>query len=223
MLPTNIAYRTFFIRPALYGTAFTLEVGGAEYLITAAHLLPESADREIPIQIFYNKKWLSGSAVVVGRGRGELDIAVLSVATRLTAPGYPVTASMGQVFVGQDVFFVGYPYKMSVDYGELFAGLPGPFLKKGALSAMTLTEPKVLYVDALNNEGFSGGPLYFFRNNNTQEPYIAGVVSKYRVEPEPVLNADGAATGMTVQYNTGFLMAYDIKHALDLIQRGGGA
>ncbi|MFT3665023.1 S1 family peptidase [Piscinibacter sp.] len=223
MLPTNIAYRTFFVRLAQYGTAFTLDIDGAEYLITAAHLLPAPNDREVPIQIYFNKQWLSGTATVVGRGRGELDIAVLRVATRLTPTGFPVTASMGSVFVGQDVFFVGYPYKMSVDYGEPFAGLPGPFLKKGALSAVTLTEPKVLYVDALNNEGFSGGPLYFFRNNNPQEPYIAGVVSKYRVEPESVLDAEGAATGMTVHYNTGFLVAYDIKHALEFVQRRGGA
>lgn len=218
MLPTNIAYRTFFIRSAQYGTAFTLDVGESQYLVTAAHLVAAEGD-QVPLDIFYKKSWLRGTAEVIGRGRGELDIAVLRIATRLTQAEFAVTASMGYLYVGQDVFFVGFPYKMSVDYGELFAGLPGPFLKKGALSAVTMTSPKVLYVDALNNEGFSGGPLYFFKDNDPKQPYIAGVVSKYRVEPEPVLSADGSATGMTVQYNTGFLMAYDIKHALEIIER----
>jgi len=223
VLPTNIAYRTFFFRAAQYGTAFTLDVGDSEYLITAAHLLPESGDK-IPIQIFFNNAWIQGSAVVVGRGRGEVDIAVLRLETRLTPAGFPVTPSLGHLYVGQDVFFVGFPYKMSVDYGELFAGRPGPFLKKGALSAITFRSPKTLYVDALNNEGFSGGPLYFFRNNLVHEPpCIAGVVSKYRVEPEPVVAADGSSTGMNVHYNTGFLVAYDVQLALDLIIRSGGA
>jgi len=39
MLPTNIFYRTFFVRAGQYGTAFTLDVDGQEFLITAAHLL----------------------------------------------------------------------------------------------------------------------------------------------------------------------------------------
>ncbi len=130
MLPTNIAYRTFFIRAALYGTAFTLDVGDSEYLVTAAHLLPEG-DGPISIQIYFNKAWLRGSATIVGRGRGEVDIAVLRLETRLSPLGLPVSASTGSLYVGQDVFFVGYPYKMSVDYGELFGGRPGPFLKKG--------------------------------------------------------------------------------------------
>lgn len=120
MLPTNILYRTFFIRAAEYGTAFTLEVGGSQYLITASHLLGDCGDA-CDLQILHNKTWLRGTATVIGRGRGEVDVAVLQVQSPLTPPGFDVTPSMGELFVGQDVYFVGYPFKMWVDYGELTA------------------------------------------------------------------------------------------------------
>ena len=214
----NILYRTFFIRSAMYGTAFTLDVGGEEYLFTARHLL--SAGSELPIQILRNRVWQPIDAKVVARGRGELDVAVLKLSVRLTDPEFKVTPTMGASFIGQDMYFVGFPYKMSVDYGSAAPGIPGPFLKKGALSSVEQGPPKKLYVDAINNEGFSGGPLYFYRNNNHQDVCVAGVVSGFRIEREPVVRDDGAPTDMHVAYNTGFLLAYDIQAALWLVQSG---
>lgn len=76
--------------------------------------------------------------------------------------------------------------------------------------------------DAINNEGFSGGPLFFYPLGKPTELRVAGVVSKFRVEHEAALDEHGNATTMTVPYNTGFLVAYGIKHALDLIQETTG-
>jgi Trypsin-like peptidase domain len=220
MLPTNILYRTYFIRAAQYGTAFALDVGETQYLVTARHLLPETGTT-IELQVLHEKRWLKGEVRVVARGRGELDIAVLQPPTRFTPKTFEIELGFGEISLGQDVYFLGFPYKLWTDYGELSAGLPGPFLKKGALSAVTFDHPKTLHVDAINNEGFSGGPLYFFRNGNPQEPRVAGIVSKYRTEHEPVVDEDGQPTGLRVAYNTGFLVAYDIKHALELINASG--
>jgi Trypsin-like peptidase domain len=219
MLPTNIFYRTFFIRAAQYGTAFTLEIDGAEFLITAAHLLGGYA-RMHNLQILRSGLWHSVDCEVVAVGKGALDIAVLRVPTRLTDPAFAVEPKFGDCYVGQDMFFVGFPYKMWVDYGPNTDGQPGVFLKKGTLSAVEAGPPKLLYVDALNNEGFSGAPLYYFKNGNLNElPCIAGVVSKYKVEHEAVLDGKGESTDMTVPYNTGFMVAYSIAHALELARR----
>ena len=49
------------------------------------------------------------------------------------------------------------------------------------------------------------------------------MVSKYKTEHEVVLNSKGDATDMTVPYNTGFLVAYDIKYSVELAQRNAGA
>ena len=217
MIQTNILYRTFFIKAAQYGTAFTMNVDDIEYLVTAKHLL-NASEREFELQIFHDKKWLRGIATVVGHARGEIDISVLRVDSRLTPPGFNVTPSMGDLALGQDVFFLGFPYKMWGDVGSFMGGLPCPFAKKGTLSSLSFETPQVLYVDAINNEGFSGGPLFFYPMGKPNELRIAGVVSKFRVEQEAVLDEHGDPTKMTVPYNTGFLVAYGIKHAFELIR-----
>ena len=218
MVLTNILYRTFFIRAAQYGTAFTLEVDGTQYLITARHLLVDATE-EVELQIMHDKKWLKGRATVVGLGEGEVDIAVLQIEARLTPPGFDVTPSTSDMFLGQEVYFLGFPYKMWAEFGELMANLPGPFVKKGTLSSVQFGNPQMLYVDAINNEGFSGGPLYFFPQNQKNELRIAGVVSKYITDYEVVIDAEGNRTDMSVPYNTGFLIAYGIKHALEIIKQ----
>lgn len=217
MILTNILYRTFFIKALAYGTAFTIEVSGNEYLITARHLLPPEGD-EIDIQLFRNQKWETLTAAVVGRCRGEVDIAVLRVIPRLTSPEFTVTASMADIMLGNDVYFLGFPYKMSGDVGSFMGGLPCPFAKKGTLSLLATGTPYVLYVDAINNEGFSGGPLFFYPQGKPLELRVAAVVSKFKVEYEDVLDEYGEPTKMRVAYNTGFLVAYGIKHAVDLIE-----
>ena len=216
MILTNILYRTFFVKALEYGTAFTIDVSGNEYLVTARHLLPPDG-KTVELQIFRDKAWTTVSAEVVGRGRGEIDIAVLRVGARLTSAEFIVTPTMADITLGHDVYFLGFPYKMSGDIGEFMGGLPLPFAKKGTLSLLTPGSPQVLYVDAINNEGFSGGPLFFYPQGKPMELRVAAVVSKFKVEFEAVLDEDGEATKMRVPYNTGFLVAYGIKHAVDLI------
>jgi hypothetical protein len=45
------------------------------------------------------------------------------------------------------------------------------------------------------------------------------VVSKFRTEYEPVQSTKGDVTELRVPYNTGFLIAYGINNAVDLIKR----
>lgn len=216
MIQTNILYRTFFIRAAQYGTAFTLEVNDEEFLITARHLIPSHGDK-IELQIFHGNQWLNGKAIVVGRGHGEIDIAVLKIDIRLTPKEFTVTPSSAHLTIGQDIYFLGFPYKMWGDGGSLMGGRPMPFAKKGVVSLVMMEPPQILYVDAINNEGFSGGPLFFYTDAEPQHLRVAGVVSKFRIEYEAVLDKEGNTTDMTTPYNTGFLVAYGIKHALELI------
>jgi hypothetical protein len=40
----------------------------------------------------------------------------------------------------------------------------------------------------------------------------------FKIEEGPVLNAEGEKTELKVQYNTGFLIAYGISHAVEMIR-----
>ena len=88
------------------------------------------------------------------------------------------------------------------------------------LSSMQMQKggAKVLYVDATNNPGFSGGPLFFTLFQNSRHTvHVAGIVPRFRVEQAPVIDVNGNKPGMTVDDNTGIMLSYDFEHARDLV------
>jgi len=217
MLTFNVYDRVFFVRGDLYGTAFTLDVDGRQYLISAKHVLGESSP-PTQIKLYLDKRWIELDVTHVGTARGEVDLIVLAPAKRLSED-IELETSLEMV-LGQDVYFAGFPLKMHSNGGELMYGRPLPFVKKGTLSAGWDPDDSIkrLYVDAISNLGFSGGPLVF-REHSSGKLKVAAVVSKFKTEDEPVIDAEGNDTGLKVQYNTGFLIAYGINHALEIIRR----
>jgi hypothetical protein len=220
VITTNVLYRTFFIKATQYGTAFAIDVADSQYLVTARHLLDESQP-SIDLKIFFNRSWHSLSAAVIGHGRGDVDISVLQIDTRLASTEFKVNLTLAGAALGQDVYFLGFPYKMWGDVGSLMGGLPCAFAKKGTISSMEISESRqMLHIDAINNEGFSGGPLFIQPPGKGAVPQVIGIVSKFRLENEFVVDGDGNSTPLYVPYNTGFLVAYGIRYALEIIQRG---
>lgn len=102
-----------------------------------------------------------------------------------------------------------------------------------------------MYFDGRNNAGFSGSPIVFLENGKPVEFKVGGVVSGYRFDFAEVMNTlpieeskvtqedraknrvrratDGSLqklnpTTHVVTGNTGIILGYDIKHAVDLIR-----
>jgi S1-C subfamily serine protease len=216
MITANVLSRVFFIKAQEYGTAFVIDHEDLQYLVTARHLIDPENQRSI--RFFLNKKWIDLPVTLTGIGQGEVDLAVFRVSALLCPKRLPLPASTNEIVIGQDVYFVGFPYKMWTDAGAVMAGRPCPFIKKGTLSSAFTSDDGVsrIYIDAINNEGFSGGPIVFHtRGNNNYR--VAGVVSKFKIEYERVIDPIGGHTEMTVAYNTGFLIGYDISNAIEII------
>lgn len=213
MLTFNVYDRVFFVQGTNFGTAFTIDVDNRQYLISAQHVVGSGEG----LKLFHEHSWRDCRASFVGSGEGEIDITVLAPKTRLS-PEIKLDPAIGGFILGQDVYFVGYPYKMWSEGGDVMFGRPLPFVKKGILSAgmNPRDEVKRLYVDAISNEGFSGGPVVAAMPN-TINYHVIGVVSKFKIEYEPVIDSQDEDTGLRVAYNTGFLLAYSMKHALDII------
>lgn len=217
MVTANILNRTLFISAAEYGSAVVITVDGIEYVVTAKHLLPLTTTTSIKIRS--NETWVEYRTKEIGRAPGEIDIAVLQIDKRFGVDDLPAAADMGGLVLGQDVFFVGFPYKLEGPVGFVRDRRPLGYVKKGTVSALDSQDHPALVIDAINNEGFSGGPVVFAEiGRAANELKIAAVVSKYRTEQEYVIGADGSKTGQTIEYNTGFLYAYNIRYALDLIR-----
>lgn len=219
MITSNVLHRVFFIKGDDYGTAFTIDVDEKQYLITAKHLFVNPS-ATTGIKLFFDQRWHDLPVTHVGSGNGEIDISVYSAAHVRLSPDLALEPTLNGIVIAQDVYFVGYPYKMWTNAGVTLASRPFPFVKKGTLSSAFDSGDSTsrIYIDALNNEGFSGGPVVFIPPGK-RDFCVAGVVSKFKTELEPVIGPDGIDSGHKVAYNTGFLIAYPVQYALDLIER----
>lgn len=74
----------------------------------------------------------------------------------------------------------------------------------------------VFYLDGHNNPGFSGGPTVFTESDKNQYK-VAAVVHGYSSTEEPIFQA-GKETPMRWISNTGIVIDYDIRYAVEAIK-----
>jgi hypothetical protein len=213
MITANFIHRTFRIRCGTsIGAAFTIDIDGRHYLVTARHVIANHF-QEGALHVFGNGQWLPLSATLVGHAPNTIDVSVLAPERRLSPPALPVNTSSGGLTYGQDVYFLGFPYYFLGNVIFTEEGFPLPFVKRALMSCFA---GDVYLLDGHNNPGFSGGPV-LFGPPGIPPTNIAAVISGYKFVPEPIFEGQ-AQTELTYRYNTGIIVAYKVEHALALIR-----
>lgn len=227
-VPTsNVLYRVLRIRtPESTGSAFTIEVDGRQYLITARHLL-RGFGSEGEVELWMEGRWSRFGARAIYPSRESVDVAALDLGRPVTV-NFPLEASAGGLTLGQQVYFLGYPFGLGTPGAPVPPGFGEiPFVKSGIVSAMDDRDPEanLLYLDGHNNPGFSGGPIVFW-HAESRRFRVAGVVRGYRNEALPVIkrkNLDDprapAHNDLYTRGNSGIVIGYDIRHIVDAIRR----
>jgi Trypsin-like peptidase domain len=245
-LTTNVYDRVLMIRVGTgYGTGFTLDVDGRQYLVTAKHVVAGLA-AEGTLLVYRNDAWMPVQ-VKVFRSDDPVDIAVLVAPTQLTV-SLPLEATKKGLRYGQDMYFAGFPYQIHSTAPALNGGYPVAFVKKAIMSGEVMENgASVILLDGYNNPGFSGGPLLYRDLDRTAPVFkVAGVVKGFRAELTPIYKkeeiapdqvtrddiaqeriihaADGRTlrlsdTGEVMKLNTDILIGYNISYALDLIRK----
>ncbi len=215
---SNVLRRVFLIKyKDNSGSAFTIDVDGRQYLVTAKHLVSGIGDQDT-ISLFHEGEWKPVTVKPIQVAPREVDIIVLVPPMQLS-PGLQMEPTIGNLVIAQQVYFLGFPYKMYTDVGDLMYGFPLPFVKSGILSALDVRRNKgysIIYVDGMNNPGFSGGPVVF-KDFKSNELKVAGVISSYKNHPDIVVNRN-LKTGLTALSNSGILIAYGISPAVEAIK-----
>lgn len=219
---TNILYRVLPIKVGSdLGTAFTIEVDGKQYLITAKHITNNQAVEVV--EIWRNGGWNPIKVRTVGIGKEDEDIIVLATDERLTAT-FEIELGAGGIVLGQNVKFLGFPFGIK-EYMNHPKEWGIPTVKGGILTIIIEPEKDVswLLVDGHGNKGFSGGPVVFKPLGEKDGRWkIAGVTSRW---PRPIKTARAVVTdnktGEIIGYtevNTGIVVATGIEVALNLIK-----
>ena len=224
MIQTDIICRVFRIYyNGNLGTAFTIEHKGNQFLVTAKHIFkngmyPSNAD----IKLLINRNYQPFSVEVRYPDNQTIDIAVMKLAQEQDlTPRYNTVYSTEGVALGQDVFFIGFPF----EYDQLLQLFPGsdkpiPVVKKACMSAILQDEAHSILLDGFNNPGFSGSPVCFRKaGKNEICMRIMGIVSGYRYNKQPLFDENGNQTNFYVNENAGIILASDIKHAVQIAEK----
>lgn len=143
--------------PVGNGTAFTINVEDRQYLVTARHLLHPHGPTPARVSNRFGAHDIDFSPL--DGVQAKADVAVTALPKPLTAD-LPLAPTMKGAAFSQDVFFLGFPYGMALQLAHAGPDPTIAFVKKGILSAQGAVEGvDLLYIDALNNPGFSGGPV----------------------------------------------------------------
>ena len=105
---------------------------------------------------------------------------------------------------------------MSIHGEKVNRGFPIPLVKHGIITYIAGPPGDPFLVDGINNPGFSGGPVV--RVDNPSKPAVIGLVSAYKVAQEPVYR-EQTKTDLTVQANTGLVVAFGVEYALEAIKK----
>nr|WP_294850284.1 serine protease [uncultured Sphingomonas sp.] len=216
MVPSDVMLRVFQIRCGLsVGTAFTVDIDGRQYLVTANHLIEEFSDAE-GLQIFHLDDWKNLSAELLGRDE-SLDVAVFSAGQLLSPLDLDAQANLGGMYFGQECFFLGFPFGWAGREHSVNDGFPLPFVKRATVSMFHFAEKDGwLILDGMNNEGFSGGPVAY-RNHDTGKWQLGGLIAAYHSKHD-FIEIDGDETQLEYFTNSGLVLAAPILAVKALIQ-----
>lgn len=209
-MPSECYTRTLrLITPSGHGTAFTVDRQDRQWLVTARHVV--DGTRPEDLQIVGQDGPISVPIEEPLDVEHGADVAVFPLGGSATPSFLLEPTSNGCVF-SQDAYFLGFPYGLGLLTSDTGGALP--FVKKAIISTrQNVGDPMISLwlLDGINNPGFSGGPVVFCAVGTTRW-HVAGVVSGYRTQAVAVDGGEGA-----VPMNTGIVVAYDIRHAVEAI------
>lgn len=200
-VPSNVLLRTLLIaipgsNPAAsvpMGTAFTIDVDGREYLVTAKHVVATFKDGARGTIAIKTKAGWTPEKMTVYKCKDPVDIAILIPPTQLTVD-FPLEANSAGIELGQDTYFVGYPN--GAEHAVTYSNMPAVFgFVKRATLAQIVQVPipggstQEIWLDGINDPGFSGSPVVFRDFNKAGYVFnVAGVIVAYEWSAAPVFS-----------------------------------
>lgn len=216
MITSNALQRVFKISyEGFTGTGFACDIDGRQYLVTAAHCINEESAGTVELEILHNEEWHKLPAIIVGSKPHGADIAVLALPQVLVHKD--LTLPVAETFyVSQEVFFLGFPHGKHIHIGAMNNDWPMPFIKRGIISGMNNGgKPSVVYLDGINNPGFSGGPVVA-QNAQTRTLEVISVVSSYHMVRDQVLSDGIPHPTLEIEVNTGIVETFGVMHVREI-------
>lgn len=202
------------------GTCFSISYKGVKYLITAKHMFNNT--RLAEFGILKKDGFVKGNSKIFYHENANVDVIVIENDFLQNVPAIPICMDQPGIGIGQEMYFIGFPFGIKAEqYND--HGFPFPFVKMANLScAYTKQGYPLLWLDGINNPGFSGGPIiYSVIQDGEERQYLGGVISSYRCDVKPVCDKDGKNSDPELYYreNSGLIHVHGTKCIIDIIER----
>ena len=207
------------------GTAFTIEHNNKQYLVSAKHIFEDVEDmksgQDLEVTIFHDKKWKPLLTKLYIHELEHIDIIIFSFSDKYDLSfRYPLKCDLGGNILGQDTYFLGFPYGIFMkDDGSINRKFPIPFVKKATLSAIIsdTIDGDIIYLDGHTNKGFSGGPVIFYDYKN-KEVKVAGVMRGYLKDEKEIEIGDEYEV-LKYNENSGIILVQSISHIFEIFEK----
>ena len=194
----NIIVRVLFIKYGnSTGTAFTIEKNDKQFLVSAKHIFKEVSEND-HVEIFADGKWIELEVKPIFCDDEKIDIIAFDFGDKPITNNLEVEIGTQNAIFGQKAYFLGFPYGMFTDSGDINNKKPFPFIKQSIISSIN---KDIIYLDGHNNRGFSGGPVVI--TNSKNQTQIIGVVSGYIND------------SVNITENSGIFIAYNVSLIFD--------
>jgi hypothetical protein len=190
-----------------------LHVDGREYIATAKHFAELLVNE---VELYHEGGWVRTSVTLVGHN-SLADVSVLALPESFVDTEMIVEMTQAGMIYGGEVFFLGFPFGLSSQGGDVTRGFPIPFVKRAIVANFATPDLGAdFWLDGHNNVGFSGGPIVSIDRANPARCTLRGFVCSWYAHPEEVEGSTEAASA-TYYANSGLIMAAGVNRALDLI------
>ena len=192
------------------GTGFVLIEKDIEILLTARHVVEAYGTSNIEFRRF--GKWNALNVEPIENPNVRCDAIAMQVISPSIFRGLKMQRAPG-LLIGQEIYFLGFPIGLHTDAETHNDDYPIPLAKRGICAGIFGEGPdQVLYLDAMNTHGFSGGPLLC--STGTGELGVFGIISGHRnrTVKAPVMPSGQLAH---INENVGITTAYLLASALE--------
>ena len=194
----------------VFGTGFRHVIDGKVYLTTATHVVSDF----LSIEILVGNKWQKYPFQLVGT---DGDIAVLAGEDWLGKLRHEIEPTSNGIIFSQQVYFLGFPFGWYCTEPNN-NDLPLPIVKGAIFSGfLPNREPKTMILDAMSNQGFSGGPVTFTCKDGKHK--LAGIISARQNEEINISKGLWAEEFERPKQNAGFVFAIDISAAVKIARK----
>lgn len=162
------------------GSGFIANSDAGQCWITARHVI-EGAAAGDTVQIFHDSQWKTLQIEEIVHSSLERDVSAFTVGFHIPFGSPILLSKLGGLLPGQTVSAWGYPHGL-IQFQPTDFKHPMPLSKQGSFAGiLDTTWGHVMLMDALINQGFSGGPV-FAADLEQKFTFVCGLVSSIRPE-----------------------------------------